>query len=138
MPQAARHSVRARPHNARAIPLMRAMFGCSSTAPRTPLTRPPPAAHGTSPCPKGETRMCITVRRSTAPVVTLRPWDPATLTITIPAGLGAAAAITAVRAVLTELAIPQPVDGAVCCCGQPLRLSFIPVQRTIEEARCAS
>lgn len=82
--------------------------------------------------------MCITVRRSTAPVVTLRPWDPATLTITIPAGLGPAAAARAVLAVLAELAIPQPPDGAVCCCGQPVRLPLIPMQRTIEEARVAS
>ncbi|MFE6866058.1 hypothetical protein ACFVFS_05840 [Kitasatospora sp. NPDC057692] len=82
--------------------------------------------------------MCITVRRSTAPVVTLMPWDPATLTITIPAGLSADAAITAVRAVLTELAVPQPPGGLVCCCGRPLRLPLIPTQRVIEGAHIAS
>ncbi|MFF2954293.1 hypothetical protein ACFVVU_23485 [Kitasatospora sp. NPDC057965] len=82
--------------------------------------------------------MCITVRRSTAPVVTLMPWDPANLTITIPAGLSADAAITAVRAVLTELAIPQPPGRAVCCCGQPVRLPLVPAQRAVEEARVAS
>lgn len=82
--------------------------------------------------------MCITVRRSTAPAVTLMPWDPDTLTITIPVGLGAGATITAVRAVLVELAIPQPPGGAVCCCGHPVRLPLIPSQRAGEEVRCAS
>lgn len=82
--------------------------------------------------------MCITVRRSTAPVVTLVPWDPATLTITIPAGLDAVAAITAIRAVLTELAIPQPPGGLACCCGGSVRLPLIPSQRSTEGARVAS
>ncbi len=82
--------------------------------------------------------MCITVRRSTDPVVTLIPWDPATLTITIPAGLSSAVSLIAVRAVLAELAITQPPGGAVCCCGAPVTLPYIPAQRTVEGARIAS
>jgi hypothetical protein len=82
--------------------------------------------------------MCISVHRSASPAVTIAPWNPTTLTITIPACLNAARSLIAVRAVLSELAIIQPADGAVCWCGSPVLLPRVPAQRTVEGARVAS
>jgi hypothetical protein len=82
--------------------------------------------------------MCITVHRSTSPVVTITPWNPTALAITIPAALSPARALLAVQAVLAELAIPQPENGAVCYCGASVMLPRIPMQRTVEGARVAS
>lgn len=81
--------------------------------------------------------MCIRVRED--PTAELRPWDPHTLTITIPAGLSRRSSTTAVRAVLAELGIPQPADAAICFCGAPIELRPLPKQRTSEqEASLAS
>jgi hypothetical protein len=80
--------------------------------------------------------MCISVRRSNT---TIRPWDPASRTITIPAGLSHGRSLIAVQAVLTELGIPQPRDAAVCFCGAPVLLTRVPRQRiTMEGVRVAS
>lgn len=63
--------------------------------------------------------MCVLVRRS-ARVTT--PWDPASETINIPTQLTPENALTALRAVLAEMGIPQPDAGAVCWCGDPTRV----------------
>lgn len=60
------------------------------------------------------------------------PWDTAARTITLPATLPAAGTAVVVRAVLTELAVEQPPDGAVCFCGAQL-LPRVPEQRTSSE-----
>ncbi len=58
--------------------------------------------------------MCVRICR--ADRVTA-PWDHVTGTITIPAELTADRAVTAVRAVLTALAVQQPGGRAICWCG---------------------
>lgn len=81
--------------------------------------------------------MCISVQRGSTPTIT--PWNPSTRVITIPPGLSYIRSITAVRAVLVELAVPQPAAGAVCFCGARIRvLTLFPVQRSTEGARVAS
>ncbi|ROQ69220.1 hypothetical protein EDD93_3717 [Streptomyces sp. 840.1] len=77
--------------------------------------------------------MCIRVRF--APIGSAPVFDPATQTIALPPGLDRSHTVTAVRAVLAELAIPQPQFGALCYCGASLDLSpRIPQQRTGEQA----
>lgn len=61
--------------------------------------------------------MCIRVH----PISTICPaYDADRRIISIPAGLDEALAVTAVRAVLAELGVEQPVVGAVCWCGEPI------------------
>lgn len=75
--------------------------------------------------------MCIRVRRTTS--VTYTPYDAVDRVITIPAALPRTAAYTVVRAILAELAVPQPIFGARCFCGQPVRMGLhIPQQRDNE------
>lgn len=73
--------------------------------------------------------MCI--RAQYVPLASLDPWDAERQLISIPAELHATTfAVRAVRAVLAELAIPQPEFGARCWCGEPIRLlAHIPQQR---------
>lgn len=73
--------------------------------------------------------MCIRVE--SAPRADLNePWDSARQVITIPGELRDAFALRAVRAVLAELDVPQPEFGAICWCGEPIRLlPRIPQQR---------
>lgn len=77
--------------------------------------------------------MCIRVRF--APIGSAPPFDADTQTIALPPGLDVARTVTAARAVLAQLAVPQPRFGAVCYCGEPLDLTpRIPRQRTGEQA----
>ncbi|WP_097866521.1 hypothetical protein [Streptomyces sp. rh34] len=77
--------------------------------------------------------MCIRVQY--APIGSARPYDAATQTIALPTGLDRERTVTAVRAILSELAVPQPQFGARCFCGEPLDLApRIPQQRTGEQA----
>ncbi|MFJ4837114.1 hypothetical protein [Streptomyces sp. NPDC088746] len=70
------------------------------------------------------------MRVSFAPIGSVPPFDAGTQTIALPPGLDSAHAVIAARAILTELAIVQPLFGAVCFCGEPLDLSpRIPEQR---------
>lgn len=80
--------------------------------------------------------MCISVHRST--LSALMPWNPATGVITIPAGLSPGGSLIAIRAVLTELAVEQPAEGAVCYCGEAVSAVRVPSQRSMEGARVAS
>ncbi|MEU2180275.1 hypothetical protein [Streptomyces thermolilacinus] len=76
--------------------------------------------------------MCIRVRRTTSTSYTL--YDDIERLITIPAALPRVAAYTVVRAILDELAAPQPAFGARCFCGDPVRLGLhIPQQRETEK-----
>lgn len=75
--------------------------------------------------------MCIRVRF--APAGTVPVYDATTLTIALPPGLGRSHTVTALRAVLSELAVPQPQFGAVCFCGEALT-PRVPHQRTGEQA----
>ncbi|KOG84450.1 hypothetical protein ADK33_03305 [Streptomyces griseus subsp. rhodochrous] len=62
------------------------------------------------------------------------PWDAAARLITLPATLTDASTTRVVRAVLEELAIEQPPDGARCFCGEPIRLlPRVPEQRRSSE-----
>jgi hypothetical protein len=77
--------------------------------------------------------MCIRV--CFAPAGSVPVFDATTQTIALPPGLGCAHTVILARAVLTELAVPQPRFGAVCYCGEPLDLTpRIPQQRTGEQA----
>ncbi|WP_143675092.1 hypothetical protein [Streptomyces sp. ScaeMP-e48] len=77
--------------------------------------------------------MCIRVHY--APIGTAPPFDATTQTITLPPGLDREHTVTAARAVLVELAVPQAKFGALCFCGEPLDLApLIPQQRTGEQA----
>lgn len=72
--------------------------------------------------------MCIRVQY--APTASLRLWDKSRQLITLPLDLPPANSAIAVRAVLTELAVPQPQFGAVCFCGEVVEtLPRIPQQR---------
>lgn len=77
--------------------------------------------------------MCIRIRHAS---LIATPYDDERQIITIPAGLSGPQQLIAVRAVLTELAIPQPrTGGALCWCGAVISLlPRIPQQRTTEEA----
>lgn len=64
--------------------------------------------------------MCVRIRftvRSGLPI-----YDSAAGLLTLPGNLNPAHRVTAVRAVLTELAVPQPELGAVCWCGEAIDL----------------
>ena len=76
--------------------------------------------------------VCIRVRF--APIGSAPAYDADSRTVILPTGLDPDHTVTAARAVLTELAVPQPRSGAVCYCGEPLDLSpRIPFQRTREQ-----
>jgi hypothetical protein len=77
--------------------------------------------------------MCIRVRY--APRQSLEePWDASRLIITLPKELRPPFAMRALRAVLTELDVPQPENGARCWCGEQLGLlPAIPNQQRSDE-----
>lgn len=77
--------------------------------------------------------MCIRVQY--APRQSLdEPWDAAHLIITLPKELHPLFAMHALRAVLTELGVEQPENGARCCCGEQLGLlPAIPQQKRSDE-----
>jgi hypothetical protein len=76
--------------------------------------------------------MCVRVRFSSR--TTPRIYDPATRTITLPSSVSPVHTVTAVRAVLAELAAPQPELGARCWCGEPIDLvPRVPEQRRNEQ-----
>lgn len=72
--------------------------------------------------------MCVRVQYvSTWP---FSPYDANRKLIRIPAHLEGPYVLSAVRAVLTELAVEQPAHGARCFCGEPVRLlAHVPEQR---------
>ncbi|SDL33969.1 hypothetical protein SAMN05421806_12855 [Streptomyces indicus] len=72
--------------------------------------------------------MCIRVRYAPRRELT-EPYDAARGLITIPGELRDRYALSAVRAVLAELHIPQEEHGALCWCGEPIRLPRVPQQR---------
>lgn len=77
--------------------------------------------------------MCVRVHY--AATVTA-PWDPQRGTIIVPTHFDSAFTLRAVRAVLAGLAVPQPDDGAVCWCGEPIAIkpaAAIPSQRPPSE-----
>ena len=76
--------------------------------------------------------MCIRVRFASCvqPCV----YDAEVNTITLPEILDHAHAVTALRAVLSELRAEQPELGAVCWCGEPVTLlPRVPQQRRSEQ-----
>lgn len=77
--------------------------------------------------------MCMRVRF--APIGSVPLFDAGTQTIALPPNCDSAHTVIAARAILTELAIPQPRFGAVCYCGEPIDLTpQIPQQRAGEQA----
>ena len=73
--------------------------------------------------------MCVRVEYSSLLPADL--WDPSARLITLPVTLSSERAVPVVRAVLRELAVEQPAIGAVCFCGEPIRLtSHVAQQRT--------
>lgn len=76
--------------------------------------------------------MCIRVRF--ASIGTAPPFDATTQTIALPPGLDHEHTVTAARAILSELAVPQARFGARCFCGEALDLSpRVPQQRRSDE-----
>nr|CZT54184.1 hypothetical protein [Cloning vector pSOK804] len=74
--------------------------------------------------------MCIRVRFAPLDPLNFRPYDAAGNTVTLPATLPRDASLVALRAVLEELAVEQPPDGAVCWCGAAVHiLPRVPEQR---------
>ncbi|MER7046715.1 hypothetical protein [Streptomyces jumonjinensis] len=80
--------------------------------------------------------MCI--RTEAAPAALILPWDPSRHVITVPQGVPPEAALIGVRAVLTELAIPQPSAGARCWCGAAVELPRVPNRQEDEVIHRAS
>lgn len=76
--------------------------------------------------------MCVRVRFS--PCARFEIYDAETGTITLPTSLDHAHAVTALRAVLSELLVQQPKLGAVCWCGESVTLlPRVPEQRRSEQ-----
>lgn len=76
--------------------------------------------------------MCVRVRFTSC----VRPciYDAEANTIDLPEILDHAHAVTALRAVLSELLVQQPKLGAVCWCGEPVSLlPRVPQQRRSEQ-----
>lgn len=76
--------------------------------------------------------MCVRIRFSSC----VQPpiYDAEAGTITLPAALDCAHAVTALRAVLSKLRVQQPQLGAVCWCGEPVTLlPRVPEQRRSEQ-----
>jgi hypothetical protein len=71
--------------------------------------------------------MCVTIALS--PITdSYQPWDYRARTITLPDTLPAEHRLRVVRAVLAELAVPQPESGARCWCGAAVELPRVPQQ----------
>lgn len=76
--------------------------------------------------------MCVRVEYSA--LLPADPWDPSARVITLPASLPVDSTAVVVRALLRELAVEQPHDGAVCFCGAPVHLlPRVPEQRRSSE-----
>ena len=74
--------------------------------------------------------MCIRVHYASYATACSRPFDHDRQIITLPSGLAAATVLSVVRAFLSELAVDQPADGAVCWCGDAVSVQArIPQQR---------
>lgn len=73
--------------------------------------------------------MCIRVQF--APRRLLQdPWDRSQNLVTLPETLHGDFALRALRFLLDELGTPQPESGALCWCGEPIRLlPRVPQQR---------
>lgn len=79
--------------------------------------------------------MCVNIRRST--MTWVAPWDHDRRSITIPAVLSPQRGLLAVRAVLMELGVQQPEEGAVCWCGDRIAaadLRVLAIRTVTEEA----
>lgn len=75
--------------------------------------------------------MCVRVRY--VPPDSPPAFDADEREITVPSDLTPAHRVTLVRAILHELATPQPALGAVCWCGAAVDLTpRIPIQRRSE------
>lgn len=76
--------------------------------------------------------MCVSVRFTTCPG--MRIFDADAGRITLPSTIPPARRVIVVRAVLSELRVPQPASGAVCWCGEPVELApLIPQQKESEQ-----
>ena len=76
--------------------------------------------------------MCVRV--ALVPPDALPAFDADDLVIAIPSHLTLAHRVTLVRAILHELATPQPELGAVCWCGDPVDLTpRVPQQRRSDQ-----
>jgi len=79
--------------------------------------------------------MCVSV----VSVPCARPaFDAGARTITVPSTASYVDTLTVVRAILRELVVEQPPDGAVCWCGEPVdigALPLIPQQKMSEVVR---
>ncbi len=76
--------------------------------------------------------MCVRVRFD--PPDTPPAFDAEARVITIPRDLSPTHRVILVRAILTELVVPQPQLGAVCWCGAPVGMTpRIPQQRRSEQ-----
>lgn len=71
--------------------------------------------------------MCVRVQYVSS--CTFLPYDDTRNVINIPADLDGAYVLLAVRKVLSGLAAEQPATGAVCWCGEPVRLLARPTQQ---------
>lgn len=78
----------------------------------------------------GGFRVCIRIQF--APLGSSPIYDAERQRITLPP-LPPARAVTAVRAVLLELAVPQPQFGALCWCGEPVDPVPAPAQQRSEQ-----
>lgn len=77
-------------------------------------------------------RMCVHIRFAARPGRLI--YDDHTGVITLPSALDNSHRVTAARAVLSELHVPQPQFGAVCWCGEPVStLPRVPEQRRSEQ-----
>lgn len=78
--------------------------------------------------------MCIRINYTNRPAYSYRIYDSSTQVIALPASLPEGSIETAVRAVLSKLAVPQPPVGARCHCGAAIRLlPRVPQQRRSEQ-----
>jgi hypothetical protein len=76
--------------------------------------------------------MCVHVRFTARPEFSV--FDSDARTITLPRILNHEHCVTVVRAIMAELAVPQPELGAVCWCGEPINLlPRVPEQRRSEQ-----
>ena len=76
--------------------------------------------------------MCVRV--ALVPADALPAYDADERVITIPKHLSPARRVTLVRAILRELAAPQPQLGALCWCGESVDMTpRIPHQRASEQ-----
>ncbi|MDX3681413.1 hypothetical protein, partial [Streptomyces scabiei] len=74
--------------------------------------------------------MCISVEYKPRTMLT-EPWDAGRNLITLPVELTEPFALRALRFLLDELGTPQPESGALCWCGEEIRLlAYVPQQRS--------